>query len=288
MPEATIHRSGSLALTRRLLGVLVAVLALGLTLPPAPASAHAELLSTVPSAGAVLAGVPNEVELTFDEPVFLVRDGFQLYDGSGAHRTVPVAAVDATVHVTLPVDLAEGSYVLGWRVVCDDSHPESGVLSFAVGRADATAPTVSQADPRPVGVLYGTLTALGYLGLSTLVGPTVFDLVVARSASGGRRLPLTAGLLAVSAQAALVPLAVVRERGSGLNGLLEPAAWTDGWAGAAAATLALSASGVALLLLRRRRSGRVGLVAAAAGGVVALASVLPLGTPGPSDLGGSR
>ena len=98
-------------------------------------------VSTDPAEGAVLATAPSSVEFTFDEPVVLVPDGFQLYDGSGGHRTVPVEAVDATIRATLPPDLAEGSYVLFWRVVSDDSHPESGVLSFAIGRADESVPT---------------------------------------------------------------------------------------------------------------------------------------------------
>ncbi|MDJ0339067.1 CopD family protein [Cryobacterium sp. PH31-O1] len=72
---------------RRLLGLVLITMTLALTmalgLPPAPASAHAELLFTMPAEGAVLAQWASSVELTFDEPVFLVADGFQLYDGSG-------------------------------------------------------------------------------------------------------------------------------------------------------------------------------------------------------------
>ncbi len=264
-------------LVSRLLGVLFTALVFGLVLPAASASAHAELMSTVPAAGSVLAGAPRSVALTFDEPVFLVPDGFQLYDRSGAHHTVPAEAVDATVRATLPADLPEGSYVLGWRVVSDDSHPESGVLSFAVGRADATALTVTAADARPVGVLYGTMTGLGYLGLFGLVGLTTFDLLVARTTAPGRRLPRVAGLVAVSCYAVLVPLTTVRERGLGLGRLLTPGVVTSGWAGAAAATLALAGCGVALMLLRTRLPGRVGLVAGAVGAAIGLVSVLPVG-----------
>ncbi len=99
-PARRAHQPGDLV--RRLLGLLLLVLALGLGLPASPASAHAELLSTDPVEGAVLATAPSSVELTFDEPVFLVPDGFQLYDGSGGHRTVFAEAVDATVRATLP------------------------------------------------------------------------------------------------------------------------------------------------------------------------------------------
>ena len=108
---------------------------------------------------------PSSVEFVFDEPVFLVPDGFQLYDGSGGHRTMQAEAAGATVRVALPSQLADGSYVLGWRVISDDSHPESGVLSFVVGHAGASVPTVAESDARPVDVLYGVLTGLRLRGV---------------------------------------------------------------------------------------------------------------------------
>ena len=196
-------------LVPRLLLVLLIALGLGLGLPPTSASAHAELVSTVPAVGAVLPTAPGSVELTFDEPVFLVPDGVQLYDGSGASRTLVASMVGATVRATLPAHLAHGSYVVGWRVVSDDSHPVSGVLAFSIGEASAIAPTVTQADSRPVDVLYGALNALGYLGLFTLVGLTVFDLIVARTTAPGRRLPLIAGVVAVICYVALFPLTAI-------------------------------------------------------------------------------
>ncbi|MEO5833550.1 MAG: copper resistance protein CopC [Nakamurella sp.] len=263
--------------TRRLLGVLFAALALGLALPPSSASAHAELLSTDPAAGAVLATAPTSVELIFDEAVFLVPDGFQLYDATGTHRTVPAAAVDATVRATMPTDLPDGSYVLGWRVVSDDSHPESGLVPFSIGHADATAPVVDQTDSRPVGVVYGALTALGYLGLYTLVGLTVFDLFVSRTVTAGGRLHRLAAVVAIGAYLVLVPLTVVRERGSGLGGLFDPSAVGTGWPGPAILTLVLAGAGIGLMMLRPRLPGRIGPAVGAVGAAVALASVLPVG-----------
>ncbi|MGS0685248.1 copper resistance CopC/CopD family protein [Nakamurella sp. GG22] len=262
---------------RRLVGLLLAVLALGLALPASPASAHAELLSTDPSEGAVLAASPSSIAFTFDEPVVLVPDGFKLYDGSGGQRIVPVEAVDATVRAALPPDLATGSYVLAWRVVSDDSHPESGVLSFAVGRAAATAPTVTETDTEAVVVLFGALTALGYLALFGLVGLTVFDLFVARTTPAGRRLPRVAAITAVSAYVLLVPLTAMREQGLALGALVDPAVATPGWSDSAALTLVLAASGIAMMLLRTRLPGRAGFWTGTVGAGVALLSVLPVG-----------
>lgn len=276
-PGGPTTRAPQWRMVQRLFGAVLGALALALALPPGPAFAHAELLSTDPVDGAVMLSAPSTVSFTFDETVSFVPDGFQLYDGSGTHFTVPAHETNETVQVTLPNDLADGSYVVGWRVVSDDSHPESGLLRFAVGHADATAPAVALADTRSASVVYGVLTALGYLGLFTLVGLTVFDLLVSRRLTAGRLLSPTAGLVAVIAYALLVPVTVIRERGTRLNDLLSTIAESDVWSGAAALTLAFAASGVVLMLLRPRLRGRPGPAVGTVGALLALASVLPVG-----------
>lgn len=265
------------AFGRRLLGLVFATLTLVLMVPAAPAWAHAELLSTTPAAGEVLASAPSSVTFAFDEPVFVVPDGFRLYDDSGAHRTVPVEAEGRRVRASLPADLAAGSYVLGWRVISDDSHAESGVLSFSVGTPSASAPTVVAVDTRAVDLLSGTLTTLGYLGLFCLVGFTIFDLFIARAAPSGRRVCRGAGLIAVSAYLVLVPLTVARERGLSVGSLVDPTVFFAGWTGGAAATLLLAALGVVLMALRSRLPRRGGFWAGAVGASVGLLSVLPVG-----------
>lgn len=264
-------------LVRRFLGLLFAALTLVLAVPAAPAFAHAELLYSTPAQGAVLAQAPNSVELVFAETVAVVPDGFQLYDAGGGHRTVSAEQLDATVRVPLPPNLAEGSYTLGWRVISDDSHPVSGVLSFTVGRAGASAPTAAKGDGGPVDVLYGALTALGYLGLFCLVGLTAFDLFVARANAVGRRLPRAAALVAVGAYLILVPLTTARERGLGLGALADPAVVTTEWSGGAVLTLVLAVCGTALMLLGARLPRREGFWVGIAGAAAALVSVLPVG-----------
>ncbi|MBG0741516.1 copper resistance protein CopC/CopD [Paeniglutamicibacter antarcticus] len=264
-------------LVRRLLALLLATLTVVLVLPPAPALAHTALLYTTPVEGAVLAQAPTVVELAFDEQVSLIPDGLQLYDGSGGHRTVSGEEVDAIVRVNLPSNLGEGSYALGWRVISADSHPASGTLSFIVGRASASVPTIAKSYTGPVDVLYGVLTALGYLGLFYLVGLTVFDIFVARTAAVAPLLPRVAALVSVCAYVVLVPLTAVRELGLGLSALLQPTALTPGWSGSAVLTLLLAGTGVALMLLRGRLPRREGFWVGTVGAGTALASVLPVG-----------
>lgn len=271
----------------RFLALLFAMLSLLLVVAPTPVLAHAALLYSTPSDGAVLAKAPASVDLVFSEAIAPVPDGLQLYDGNGGHRTLQVGQLDATVTAALPPDLADGSYKLSWRVISDDSHPISGVLSFSVGKAGSAVPTVVDSGSGTVDVLYGALNAFGYLGLFVLAGLTVFDLFVARTTVAARRLPWVAGLLAVSAYLLLIPLGAVRERGSGLGGLTDPSAFATGWSGGAAVTLLLAFSGVALMLLASRVPGPGSFWAGTVGVGIALTSVLPIGhtrTFGPSWL----
>jgi copper transport protein len=266
-----------------------------------PAAAHAGLVGAEPTAGTVLASAPREVRLRFNEPVSPVADGFTLYDSTGrytapdgAQGTIRVTGRDALVTAQLPPSLPRGSYLLSWRVVSADSHPISGVLSFAVGEASATAPAAPPAEPEsfrdPVNTLYLALQILGYLGLLGAVGLSVFHHVVlippAHSPLRSRLMALGIGV-GVVAYALLTPLTVLRERGDRLTGLVAASAWQDGWTTAPAATLALAAVGGGLLILAGRLPQAPGRVVGLGGALVAMTSVLPTGhtrTYGPSWL----
>jgi copper transport protein len=99
-------------------------------------SAHAELLTSDPQPGAVLDTAPNHITLTFSEPVEISLGGIRLFDGSGASIDVSAArhseGRDDAVEVDLPA-LADGSYVVDWRVVSADSHPVHAAFTFQVG-----------------------------------------------------------------------------------------------------------------------------------------------------------
>ncbi|MCU1387420.1 MAG: uncharacterized protein JWL72_758, partial [Ilumatobacteraceae bacterium] len=114
------------------LAALLALLAL-----PGAALAHAQLLTTSPSAGAVLDASPSEVTLTFNEPVEISLGAVRLFDGGGNSVEVPTArhpaGDDKAVVVLLPA-LGKGSYVVDWQVVSADSHPVQGAFTFQVGK----------------------------------------------------------------------------------------------------------------------------------------------------------
>ncbi len=199
---------------RRLgLGLAVAVAIVLLT--AAPASAHADLSSSEPASGAVLAQPPPEIKLSFTEGVDVSLGSVKVFDGEGkevesGEATQPDGRSDV-VSVPLP-DLGDGTYVATWRVLSGDSHPIHGAFTFVVGSgAAATADphTVGgpPAGPDPqalarglieadsgsseVGVVYGAVRFASYASLVVLIGGVAFLLSVwrsGRSLAGVRRL----------------------------------------------------------------------------------------------------
>ena len=121
---------------RRVAWASVVGLALAVFAFAGVASAHAELLSSVPPPGTVLDQAPKTVTLTFNEPVEISLGAIRLFDGTGASVDIGAAhhpdGHAEVVEMDLP-DLANGSYVVDWRVVSADSHPVHAAFTFQVG-----------------------------------------------------------------------------------------------------------------------------------------------------------
>lgn len=160
-----LHRQGSIVLLdgarRWLAGLIVAVVALlGAT---AAASAHASLLRSTPVEGSVVGQALAQVTLTFSEPVTPLV--LELTRPSGGSARLVGTTSGAVVGVDLPAnDMAEGTYLLSWRVVSSDGHPVGGVLTFSVGSPSA-APLAPALDDKALHrALWAAKLAL-YLGL---------------------------------------------------------------------------------------------------------------------------
>lgn len=267
---------------RRVLAVLAGALTLIVLVPTGPAAAHTHLVSSSPAAGAVVTRSPAAIELQFSEPVRSVADGFRLYDHQGAVQALVGNVTDGTVRIELPADLPEGSFVVGWRVVSDDSHPVSGALTFAVGRVDDSSVAVTQSDSATVALTYGALQGLGYVAILVLVGLAVFETVVVRSLATDRRqrrrVVRVAVGTAVTTYLALVPLSLVREDGGHLSDLLSPSTLLAGWVSAPGAGFLVVLAGSTLVLVANGSNNRrLRDVAGMIGAGVVLASVLPVG-----------
>lgn len=164
-------------------------------LTAAPAAAHAALVSTDPQPGGVFDDAPERVTLTYSEPVEASFGAVRAYDGRGRRldtgRPSRPAGDSRQVRVDLPA-LADGSYVVTWRVLSADAHPVQCAFTFQVG-PEATADDPeglaqrllnAQGGSQTVGVAYAAARFTVFASLALLVGGAVF---VAALWSRGRR-----------------------------------------------------------------------------------------------------
>jgi copper transport protein len=158
-------------------GLMTAVLTVAvlLMLPSAPASAHAELVDSTPANGARLDKPPAQISLTFTEGVNLIDGGIRLVDSLGDPVSTPAPTVGGhTVLWPMPSNLANGKYLVSWRVVSADGHPVEGAFSFGIG-VDAqgvvgTGGEQPKVAPTPVVLV----RFAGYLAFSLLIGVVAF------------------------------------------------------------------------------------------------------------------
>jgi copper transport protein len=115
------------------LALLAVVAALAL---PAAAWAHAGLVHTVPQANVVLDKPPPAVQLTYTEAVEPRFAAISVTNAGGQQQTAGSPRRSAANPKTLvvPLDhLAQGWYLVYWRVISVDGHPVRGAFEFAVG-----------------------------------------------------------------------------------------------------------------------------------------------------------
>ncbi len=104
---------------------------------PGVASAHAYLIRTVPAASVTLNTPPRAVALTYDEAVeprfavISVTDAAGRQETTGSPKRAP--GNPDTLVVPLRPRLAEGWYLVIWRVISVDGHPVQSAFTFAVG-----------------------------------------------------------------------------------------------------------------------------------------------------------
>lgn len=114
----------------------------------APASAHAHLVKSLPSAGAVLAAGPSEVVLTFDQPIqaFPGANGMVVTGPESSHWACGRARINGN---TLTASMGEvgppGRYQIHYRVLGADGHPITGSVPINIQRSASTASTTSTA-----------------------------------------------------------------------------------------------------------------------------------------------
>ena len=159
---------------------LLAALAL-VSAAASAASAHAYLQSSTPAQGSVLPTSPALLTLHFSEPVGTSLSAIQVLDAAGKNDAVGAVLqpfnVSADLAVALPPKLADGTYLVVWRVVSDDSHPTAGSYSFSVGKAGAVATAETPTPDPKVGALLGFGRLLGFVGVAAFFGGVAFLLL---------------------------------------------------------------------------------------------------------------
>jgi copper transport protein len=182
--RAQIDRSPPAGRRLAVILVMLAGWALAGLVTAAPAQAHAQLLGSDPAEGARLPTTPARVTLTFSEGVGLqvgylhvvdargerVEAGPAIHpDGDGTRSAVPLRA-----------GLGDGSFLVSYGVVSQDSHPVSGGYAFVVGTGPlvtASGAISDGAGTSPmVGVLFAVTRWVSYAGLA-LLGGLVFVVV---------------------------------------------------------------------------------------------------------------
>jgi copper transport protein len=235
--------------------VLWAILAL--ILLPTLALAHAQLVSSDPGDGAVVASAPAVVTLTFNEPVSPIAIKLARPDGS-------VSLIDtfrsdgSAITITPPPALSNGSYALSYRVMSEDGHPIGGTLGFAIGAPSAGgAALAADATPRASRLLILIQRVALYLGLFLGVGG-VFALTwfgrETRTGVAMIRVLLVLGLVSAGLGVGLQGLDMLAVSPSALASL---APWRQGLTTSYAATLALAALAVLLALASLSMRGRL-------------------------------
>jgi copper transport protein len=204
---------------RRLSPALLAALAAVLLLP-APALAHARVVSLDPAPGAVLTVPPQLIRIEFSEPVTPFARGVDVYAPDGRRVSGTAIPQGAALVVGLGdySGSPEGTYLVVWRVVAQDTHPSRGSYTFSVGHAGPVpAGDLAGGDlgaVSPAGLLLQALARwLHFVGFALSFGVLAFLLVVLRELeppAGLRRLVYLGIALLLAAE----PIALVAQAAS--------------------------------------------------------------------------
>lgn len=225
---------------RRGIGALAAF-GLGLVLLAGPlaglAAAHADVVALRPAPAEVLDESPTSVRIWFSEGVDVRLGGVFVYDGKGDRVETGRLRQPSPERLVLPIpdELSDGSYIVTWRAVSEDSHPLQGTWTFHVGAASASTGAVDavaagllagQEADRAVALGWGIARWVVFASLALLVGGAVFGSVIwpsARDARATRRV-VTAGWVGLTAATVIGTLLFgAYSRGASLVDALDPA-----------------------------------------------------------------
>lgn len=185
--------AGALLASAILLGLGAAVIA-----SAAPASAHSEIIDSVPRAGETLTQLPEEFSVTANESLAVLPEGFalEIVDAMGRHFETGRTSVSGPTLSTEAVLGEAGEYRLIYQVVSGDGHPVAGTIAFTWAPDGSVTPsdpnasgiptTVVPADPGETGdgtgtgagALEGPMLALAIIVPVVIVAGLVVTLII--------------------------------------------------------------------------------------------------------------
>lgn len=275
---------------RRLLLAAALAGAAGL-LSAAPALGHAQLVQSTPAAGEVLPEQPDQLRLTFSEPIEAGYTSVDLIDEGGVVVLERAGAPDPADRYALIADLpplADGAYTVLWRTLsAADGHTAQGFLVFGVGESELPAGIAGgqaagrgelhPGHPPLLVALDDAGRILTYGGVMLAFGLAVVGLVTLRpvfESLPSWTLLLQALALAAAALGAAITIVVnAAAVGGTRGGSFDLVAYVgESRTGALlAGRLALAAGAAGLVLWLRRERPLVALGVAAGGGLAAAA-----------------
>ncbi|MGH9245560.1 MAG: copper resistance CopC/CopD family protein [Acidimicrobiales bacterium] len=266
---------------------LAAALTVALAMTASPAAAHAVLESSSPSDQARLDTPPSEVVLVFNEPLSATPGAVRVFDAEARRADRgELVVVDGTVTVPLRPELANGPFVVTWRVVSADSHTVRGAFTFTIGEGPAAdssfvASLFDEGRTRPWEVMAAVLRLTAYGGVLVAGGVAVFLVLVHdgrdRRSDLVRTIRLAAVAGGVAVLAGLVVQALVVTGADLALAFTGDVVATVLRNGVAAATVLALVGLVLVVVGSRARPGRRATVITVVGAAVAVASFAAAG-----------
>jgi methionine-rich copper-binding protein CopC len=136
----------------RLTASALMIIALVLVSQTAPVSAHAEIVSSTPTAGSAVDVAPASVTAGFSQKLAPDESSLTVLDAQGARVDLDDSAVDPsdsegkTMSVSLKANLPAGTYTVEWKTLsAEDGEATDGQFQFTVRTGASPAASASAA-----------------------------------------------------------------------------------------------------------------------------------------------
>ncbi len=161
-----------------ILTLCVCILLDSMNSSPACAQAlHAVLVRSNPPEQSVLPYSPTSVQLQLSEPVQLVGQAIVVLNPNGKPASYGRISQTRGMVLQVAVDARkQGTYLVIWQVISQDTDPTSGRFVFSVGHTGGVWANTNESGVSPLGVLVQVAARwLHFLGYALGFGPFVFQ-----------------------------------------------------------------------------------------------------------------